>query len=201
MESVLLVGAGDFAKEIAQWVDQSGVYKVKGFLCDNPLEVTDSPYDVFSIDDYSYGDEKLVLAIASTNDKQDVVSRIEKLGGVFTSFIHPLALIANTAVVGKGAVLLPNVVVSNNAKIGDFVSINLASTIGHDVIIDDFVTISSQNDLCGHVVIGKGALLGSKVSILPKKKVGMNATVGAGSLVLRNVAADSTVFGNPAKKL
>lgn len=50
-------------------------------------------------------------------------------------------------------------------------------------------------------VIKKGASIGSGATILSKTTVGENAIVGAGSVVTKDVPANSVVAGNPAKVL
>jgi acetyltransferase-like isoleucine patch superfamily enzyme len=50
-------------------------------------------------------------------------------------------------------------------------------------------------------VIKKGASIGSGATILSKITIGENAIVGAGSVVTKDVAANSIVAGNPAKVL
>jgi acetyltransferase-like isoleucine patch superfamily enzyme len=50
-------------------------------------------------------------------------------------------------------------------------------------------------------VIKKGASIGSGVTILSNTKIGENAIVGAGSVVTKDVPANSIVAGNPAKVL
>ena len=50
-------------------------------------------------------------------------------------------------------------------------------------------------------VIKKGASIGSGSTILSKTTVGENAIVGAGSVVTKDVPANSIVAGNPAKVL
>jgi acetyltransferase-like isoleucine patch superfamily enzyme len=52
-----------------------------------------------------------------------------------------------------------------------------------------------------HTVIKKGASIGSGVTILSNICVGENATVGAGSVVTKDVPANSIVAGNPARVL
>jgi acetyltransferase-like isoleucine patch superfamily enzyme len=52
-----------------------------------------------------------------------------------------------------------------------------------------------------HTVIKKGASIGSGSTILSKTTVGENAIVGAGSVVTKDVLANSIVAGNPAKVL
>ncbi|MGH9642539.1 MAG: acyltransferase [Terriglobales bacterium] len=50
-------------------------------------------------------------------------------------------------------------------------------------------------------VIKKGASIGSGTTILSNTTVGENAMVGAGSVVTKDVPANSIVAGNPAKVL
>jgi UDP-2-acetamido-3-amino-2,3-dideoxy-glucuronate N-acetyltransferase len=50
-------------------------------------------------------------------------------------------------------------------------------------------------------VIKKGASVGSGTTILSKITVGENAIVGAGSVVTKDVPANSIVVGNPARVL
>lgn len=49
--------------------------------------------------------------------------------------------------------------------------------------------------------VKKGASIGSNATILPGITIGENAIVGAGAVVTKNVAKNTTVVGNPAKKL
>jgi acetyltransferase-like isoleucine patch superfamily enzyme len=50
-------------------------------------------------------------------------------------------------------------------------------------------------------VVKKGASIGSGATILPRLTIGEHAIVGAGSVVTRNVAPRTIVWGSPAKFL
>jgi len=50
-------------------------------------------------------------------------------------------------------------------------------------------------------LVRKGASIGSGSTILSKITIGENAIVGAGSVVTKNVPADTIVAGNPARVL
>jgi acetyltransferase-like isoleucine patch superfamily enzyme len=50
-------------------------------------------------------------------------------------------------------------------------------------------------------LVKKGASIGSGATILPRITIGEHAIVGAGSVVTRNVAPRTIVWGNPAKFL
>jgi len=49
------------------------------------------------------------------------------------------------------------------------------------------------------IKIGNNVWIGSNVTILPGIEIGENAIIGAGSVVTKNVLANVTVAGNPAK--
>lgn len=50
-------------------------------------------------------------------------------------------------------------------------------------------------------IVKKGASIGSNATILCGITIGENAIVGAGAVVTKNVAANTTVAGNPAKQI
>ena len=52
---------------------------------------------------------------------------------------------------------------------------------------------------CQRTLVKRGASIGSGVTLLGGVTVGENAMVGAGSVVTRDIPADVTVAGNPAR--
>lgn len=49
------------------------------------------------------------------------------------------------------------------------------------------------------IVVGERAFVGARAFVLPGITIGARAVIGAGSVVTRNVAAETTVAGNPAR--
>lgn len=93
-------------------------------------------------------------------------------------------------------------------QIGDRVSIQTACHITRGVVIEDDVFIGPHvvtlNDkLTGNKMtfprICRGAKVGGGSVILPGVTIGEYATVGAGSVVTRDVPPGATVIGNPAR--
>lgn len=111
--------------------------------------------------------------------------------------------------------------VQKNAKIGARCKISSHSFICEGVVIEDGVfighgvifvndrhpkavnpdgTLQTQSDWqCQSTLVKRGASIGSGATLLGGITVGENALVGAGSVVTRDVPANSTVAGNPAK--
>jgi len=109
----------------------------------------------------------------------------------------------------KGAFIGKNCKISSHTFICEGVHIEDNVFVGHNVtfINDRFPRAtntdgSSQSEADWKLVetfIKRGASLGSSVTILCGVTVGENAIVGAGSVVLKDVAANTIVAGNPAR--
>lgn len=101
--------------------------------------------------------------------------------------IHPAAKIGRRLVIDHGM----GVVIGETSIIGD------------DVMLYHGVTLGSKTGTRGkrHPTIGNNVVLGAQAIIIGKITVGDGATVGAATLVIHDVAADTTVVGNPAKVL
>ena len=121
------------------------------------------------------------------------------LPGNFRTAIHSSAIIAPTASIGEGTVVLHGAVVQPNTVVGRHVLINTAASVDHDNVIGDYAHISPHATLCGHVEIGEGTHVGAGAVIIPSVKVGRWSTIGAGTVVVRNVPDGVTVVGNPAR--
>ena len=113
--------------------------------------------------------------------------------------------------VQKGAKIGARCKISSHTFICEGVTIEAEVFIGHGVtFINDryprATTASGQLQTeadwaCQSTVVKKGASIGSGATLLGGVTVGENAIVGAGSVVTRDVPANATVAGNPAKIL
>jgi UDP-3-O-[3-hydroxymyristoyl] glucosamine N-acyltransferase len=112
---------------------------------------------------------------------------------------------------------LGSVVIGDHVEIGSLTTV-CRGTLG-DTVIEDFAKIDDHvhvahnchvkknalviacAELSGGAVVGNGAWVAPNASVLEKVVIGDRATVGLGAVVLREVAADQTVVGNPARPL
>ncbi|TFD57536.1 acetyltransferase [Cryobacterium sp. Hh38] len=206
MSRLVIIGAGGFGREVFAWQRSSPRFlqreKIDSVVyVDDRDDLSGLPAPIVgSIEDYIPSEfDKLICAIGSPKLRRQVVEKIEARSGVFAQFVHDTAVVGLNVVAGSGLVVCPNVVISSDIVIGVHSHINANCTIGHDVVIEDFVTLSSSCNLTGGVVLEREAFLGTAVTVIPGKRVGAGALVGAGSVVLRNVPPGVTSFGNPSK--
>lgn len=206
MNELIIVGAGGFGRELLQWIKDINKVKptwtIKGFIDDNlgSLDGFECDYKVIgTISDWvPLDNEVFALAIANPKTKEKIVKTMKQKGANFVDIIHPTAKISDHAIYGEGLVMYPSSGLSPNCQVGNFVTL-LSSGIPHDAIIGDYTTISSNCGLTRGIVIGKRAFLADHACILPEKKIGDDAYIGMGSVVIKNVKNGQKVFGNPAK--
>jgi acetyltransferase-like isoleucine patch superfamily enzyme len=115
--------------------------------------------------------------------------------------IHRTSSVASTARLSEGSTLNRLVGVGAGVSIGRHVHINRGSSIGHDTVIEDFSSVGPGVTIAGSVRLAKLCLVGAGATILPGIQIGEGATVGAGAVVTKDVAAHTTVAGNPARVL
>ena len=77
----------------------------------------------------------------------------------------------------------------------------MACTLDHDVVLGEGVYLSPGVNLAGTVVVEEGAFIGIRATVAPGVRIGAWATVGAGAVVLHDVAPGDTVVGVPARSL
>ena len=97
-----------------------------------------------------------------------------------------------------------NLKLGYKTDIGAFTYINAR----YGVIVEDYVQVGSHcsiyshstiGDKKGKVVIKKNAQVGTHSVILPGVKIGENAIIGAGAVVLRDIPDNAVAVGVPAK--
>lgn len=208
MKDIIIVGAAGFGREIEQWIGdinrEKPTWNILGYIDDNLHALDGIPSDYKIIGTIKgwepKGNEFYALGMAFPKVKVKVVNILKNRGAKFATLIHPSSNVSKFAEIGEGTIITQRSGLNSNAKVGAFVSI-IDSGCAHDSIIGDFSTLSGKVNVNGHVTVGERVYIGCAASVAPGKKIGDDAQVGIGSVVISNVKAGTTVFGNPAKVL
>ena len=204
MANVILIGAGDLAREIEELVlEASGSVsklKVIGNLVENDLNeltLVNSSLEIQEIS--SMKKLKFIFAIGSPLARERIYNLLHLKDEQLLTLIHPDSHISKSANIGAGSIVFPNSYVGTNSIIGKFSIIYYGVNIAHDCKIGSFVNLAPGVCLAGNVTVGNLTSIGANATLLPKVTIQNNNTVGAGAVVTKNFPSNTTSKGNPAK--
>lgn len=211
MKDLIIVGTGGFGREVAWLVDRinerTATWNLLGFVDDNEsLHGTIvNGYPVLGgcgcLGEYS--DAYIVCAVGASKTRKKIIEKINTLleSPKYATLIDPTVQMSNLISVGEGTIICANSVLTVNVTIGNQVIINLACTIGHDAVLQDFVTLYPTVNFSGNSVAMECVELGTGTQVIQGKTIGECAIVGAGSVVVKDIPANCTAVGCPAKPI
>ena len=145
------------------------------------------------------GYERAFIAIGANPIRERLAGVAAGVGFELVSAVHPRAVVSPTAQLGRGVAVMAGVVVNAESLIEDLAIINTGSTVDHDCRIGRAAHVSPQCALAGGVVVGAGTFLGVGCKVIPGVRIGNYATIGAGAVVVSDIANGVTAMGVPAR--
>ncbi len=205
MKDLIIVGAGGLGRKVFVCLKRlnegNEKWKIRGFIDDdlNALDGVKCDLKIIgSIKDWVPSEnEVFVLAISTPKIKEIVAEIMKSKGAKFETIISPDVLLGDYVEIGEGSVIMTPYNIESGVKIGKFVTV-LGSTIALDAIVGDYCTTTGFANLTNSH-LGKRVYVGSHAVILEGRKIGDDAHIGVGSIVLKDVDPNTQVFGYPAR--
>jgi acetyltransferase EpsM len=139
-----------------------------------------------------------VISVGSNQIRKNIANQHSRQ---YINAIHPSSVISKSLAIGVGNAVMAGVCINARTRIGNHCIVNTNATVDHDCVLEDFVHVSPGAQLGGNVYIGEGAHIGIGASVKPGVKIGKWSVVGAGAVVVNDVAEGITVVGVPAKPI
>ncbi len=210
MRSLLLIGAGGFAREAIELVRAINrlvpTWDLIGLLDDDPethgRELHGVPVLGPCSAVESYAETPVVACVANPGDPLRRLRLVARLGlppERYATLVHPAATIAESAVIGPGSVIHAGTVLTADVSIGAHVAVMPAVVLTHDDVVEDGVTFASGARVASAVTIEAGAYIGAGALLRERLTVGAGAVVGMGAVVTKPVPAGEVWYGSPAR--
>lgn len=207
-DSVLIVGARGFAKEVLECLYGENKYAGKIYFYDDVNdEVRGKVYGQFDI--LKNLDEvnsilgtsfQYTIGVGNPIFRKVLIEKFDRIGGELISIVSSLAKIGSfDTTFGLGANIMAGTILTNSIKVGKAPLINLNCTIGHDCNIGDYLEMSPGVHISGNCTLGSFVNIGTNATVLPKIRIGNNVIIGANSVVTKDVSDNCLVVGVPAK--
>ena len=212
MKDLIIIGAGDFGREIADVVERINCtqaepeWNLLGFVDDNDM-IQNTCIDGYPVlgtldylNNYPYG----VFAICSlgvSRTRRIVIDKIRNPQVKYATLIDPDARIYKGATVGKGSIICGGSILAINAKVEDHVIINLNCTLGHDDIIKEYCVVNPGVNVSGKGVVGPYSDLGTGSKVIQGLTIASGIVVGAGGVVVKDLLEPGTYVGLPVRKI
>lgn len=151
-----------------------------------------------------YDDRAVVVCAGRGAVRRQLVGRLSGLGVTDDSYaavVHPSVSVPPSCRVGAGSILLAGVVLTADVHVGRHVVLMPHVTLTHDDVVEDYATLAAGVALGGGVRVCEAAYLGMRAGVRERLTVGVGATLGMGSVLLRDLPADETWAGLPAEPI
>ncbi len=207
---VLLIGAGGHARAVADVIAAEGRLRVAGLVDSTRARgevcfghpVLGGEDDVPDILD-DLGVRDLVVAIGDNFQRQAMAARLEaRVPGLrLVSCRHPSALVGSDVEIGAGTLIMPGVVIVSGCRIGPGCLLNTGSTIDHEGTMGPWSSLAPGAVLGGRVRLGERASVGLGARVIHGLSIGDDTVIGAGAVVVRDIAANWLAFGVPCRPI
>lgn len=196
----IVIGAGGHARVVGAALCALGV-EISGFL-DDSFDGAEEPIcggsligslgDLFKFETHAYD---AYVAIGDNEKRAEVIEQLRHAGYALPALIHPMSRLELDCRVGEASHVCIGAILGSQVRIGKGVIVNTASSVDHESVLSDFAHLAPGAILGGRVRVGEGAFIGIGARIAQNLSIGRRAVVGAGTVVLRDVADGARVVG------
>lgn len=169
---------------------------------DVPLYYGKDGFYAWKEENISPGEEiyfQVAIGSRKGETRVEISEFLESEGLTPCNLIHPSAQIAPSVKLGKGVVVMAGAVLDSAVEIGDYSIIAIQAVVSHGGKLGNGVMLCGANILAGCCDIGDYVTLYVGTHLAAHVKVGTNAVVGIGSVVVSDVKPGTVVFGCPAR--
>jgi len=194
VRDLVIWGCGGHSRVVLDVARAMNAFDRIAFHDDDPKAGTPSISELSST-----GFEEFIVAIGNSSVRAECFDEALRAGLRPAICVHPTAWISPCASIGEGTVVMARAVVQSNACIGRNCIVNTGAIVEHDCKIGDHTHLSPSVTLGGGVCVGQYVHMGIGAIAIPSVRIGDRSIIGAGGVVVREIPANVTAMGIPAR--
>lgn len=208
MRDLVIIGAGDFARETAWVAERMNLrhpqWNILGFADDGkPRGAEVDGYPVLGTLDWLRAQDRplsAVCAVGTASLRKRLWDRLADRTNLSpATLVDPAAIIGKDCKIGEGCILCAGTILAIGAKTGRHCILNLACVLGHDAVLGGFCTLHPRVDLSGNTRVGDCTDIGAGALVRDEVTIGNNCIIGMGSLVTKDIPDGVVAYGSPCR--
>lgn len=198
---LVILGAADLAAETFNWIDHDE-YRVVAFY-DQFLHEENNLFGIPVSNTFEHVKGAEFLPAVGDTNLRSKYWHAALAAGLFPCrpIMAPGVSAGYGAIMQRGSIAFPNVVISSETYVGTGVTLLEGATVGHRSRIGDLSIVGDKAIVGAKVEIGEGVVVGRSCIIENGLKLGSGSIIARTSLVTKDVPQGMCVIGNPAKVL
>jgi sugar O-acyltransferase (sialic acid O-acetyltransferase NeuD family) len=208
MMQFLIIGAGQVGRLVAEIARRIPDLECVGFLDRNPSLQGQRIFGIpvlgedSRLEEFAGKVEGALPVLGDLRARLELFSECRRLGFRLVNVIDPSVNIASDVKLGEGIVISCGTILLTGVEVKDYAFVGTGVRILHDTVIGSNCIIGGGSTIGASVTVESNVSFGVGVQVASgRKRIGENASVGAGSVVLKDVPKNVFVLGNPARAI
>lgn len=207
MRNYIILGSGPVSKYVISILFEKKIKKQNIFLIDL-FDINHSKKKILGIPIYKHIDKfnfheihnsSFLIANSKNKIRKFLINKLKDNNLSSTTLISKYSYVCQSAIIGEGSIICPNVYIGPDTVIGDNALIHSNCNIDHDCVIANNVNLSPGVNFAGSVKVGDNVTIYTGTNVAPKISINKNIIIGIGSTVLNDLVRAGIYYGTPAR--